>query len=71
MRGKVFCRKKYTRLYEDHPRLCGEKDFPTVPILFLWGSPPPMRGKASKENFDGEDVEDHPRLCGEKLEPRE
>ena len=33
----------------DHPRLCGEKNHPTLSIIWLWGSPPPMRGKGSDE----------------------
>ena len=34
--------------YKDHPRLCGEKHvFPAVAVLVL-GSPPPMRGKATR-----------------------
>ena len=32
---------------KDHPRLCGEKIFPTVCIFPDPGSPPPMRGKGS------------------------
>ena len=30
---------------KDHPRLCGEKILFFVKGCFLWGSPPPMRGK--------------------------
>ena len=29
----------------DHPRLCGEKLNFTFPVVFIIGSPPPMRGK--------------------------
>ena len=31
---------------KDHPRLCGEKRFHDVLLIFRRGSPPPMRGKA-------------------------
>ena len=31
--------------YEDHPRLCGEKEMKSSPISSPIGSPPPMRGK--------------------------
>ena len=33
-------------LYEDHPRLCGEKGSPSLYSRSSSGSPPPMRGKA-------------------------
>ena len=32
--------------FEDHPRLCGEKDGVAAEKTLPWGSPPPMRGKA-------------------------
>ena len=32
-------------LFEDHPRLCGEKSSTSVLYLTIPGSPPPMRGK--------------------------
>ena len=31
--------------FEDHPRLCGEKDGVAAEKTLPWGSPPPMRGK--------------------------
>ena len=33
--------------WEDHPRLCGEKDSPLLNSTLILGSPPPMRGKAA------------------------
>ena len=33
----------------------------------MWGSPPPMRGKASPNIRQFSSPQDHPRLCGEKL----
>ena len=32
---------------QDHPRLCGEKDFDVLHIPGMGGSPPPMRGKGT------------------------
>ena len=34
---------------EDHPRLCGEKCYGKMDRYMKLGSPPPMRGKVSKE----------------------
>ena len=34
---------------KDHPRLCGEKSVNLHNFIFHKGSPPPMRGKASKQ----------------------
>ncbi len=36
------------RAAEDHPRPCGEKDKIKSKIILKVGSPPPMRGKASR-----------------------
>ena len=33
------------RAKQDHPRLCGEKWYRCFFCWFIWGSPPPMRGK--------------------------
>ena len=48
--GKSEKEKKQTRQSEDHPRLCGEKEFCYEFFSPYQGSPPPMRGKA--ENLD-------------------
>ena len=37
--------------WEDHPRLCGEKDSPLLNSTLILGSPPPMRGKANGNKF--------------------
>ena len=37
-------------LWEDHPRLCGEKKFGHWVKLWKRGSPPPMRGKVGRKN---------------------
>ena len=34
--------------HQDHPRLCGEKILQRCFLMFVQGSPPPMRGKAGK-----------------------
>ena len=36
-------------MIKDHPRLCGEKFHTPEKYVFTLGSPPPMRGKASKQ----------------------
>ena len=43
-------------IYEDHPRLCGEKSYSHVIFRHCSGSPPPMRGKAVCYGF-GDDAE--------------
>ena len=35
----------------DHPRLCGEKQPQSLPQAVIRGSPPPMRGKAIRNDF--------------------
>ena len=35
-------------LFQDHPRLCGEKKILETQNILTIGSPPPMRGKAKK-----------------------
>ena len=46
--GKSFHVPANGLCYRDHPRLCGEKRRSTLRSLLTLGSPPPMRGKASK-----------------------
>ena len=43
--GKSDSDKKMNKLYQDHPRLCGEKNMVQYLIISDTGSPPPMRGK--------------------------
>ena len=45
MRGKAIKERRTHRLNWDHPRLCGEKFCFYTLMIFLVGSPPPMRGK--------------------------
>ena len=43
----LFCRASHFVKW-DHPRLCGEKILQRCFLMFVQGSPPPMRGKAGK-----------------------
>ena len=44
--GKRLCIFTAAKSLRDHPRLCGEKKMIQQLYRFLYGSPPPMRGKA-------------------------
>ena len=46
MRGKVSDVFQKIPLYNEHPRLCGEKSQYVDGSQLRQGSPPPMRGKA-------------------------
>ena len=46
--GKRTCAEISPTRRRDHPRVCGEKEPPTVPALFKQGSPPRMRGKGMR-----------------------
>ena len=46
MRGKVGDAFLVANRVRDHPRLCGEKHMVPKRSTPIWGSPPPMRGKA-------------------------
>ena len=43
--GKSWNLMRFSEKMQDHPRLCGEKDYPHLKMPVLLGSPPPMRGK--------------------------
>ena len=43
--GKSMGDVNMDSIFEDHPRLCGEKHFPIKLMCPPPGSPPPMRGK--------------------------
>ena len=45
--GKRVIRSSFHKLFQDHPRLCGEKQHFFYFLVYTGGSPPPMRGKAS------------------------
>ena len=44
--GKSVVQNFFIPFRQDHPRLCGEKLDKAFGLLLVWGSPPPMRGKA-------------------------
>ena len=44
---RIRCRCAHAGM-RDHPRLCGEKHMEVYAICDIIGSPPPMRGKAGK-----------------------
>ena len=46
--GKRFRRQRGSKIYKDHPRLCGEKLITSGNSGMGIGSPPPMRGKADR-----------------------
>ncbi len=48
MRGKLNGGMKNENYHEDHPRGCGENDFPGAAAFILDGSPPRMRGKLQR-----------------------
>ena len=45
--GKRSTTQIFRHLYRDHPRVCGEKVFLSVPATSVLGSPPRMRGKVT------------------------
>ena len=44
--GSSRHRRRRTRSTSDHPRACGEQDWPSYPTTAAWGSSPRMRGAA-------------------------
>ena len=63
-------RKKFllwVYLYEDHPRLCGEKYRAADFVRIHQGSPPPMRGKAFDANGDVTAAGITPAYAGKSL----
>ena len=51
--GKRVIRSSFHKLFQDHPRLCGEKQHFFYFLVYTGGSPPPMRGKATLFLFFG------------------
>ena len=45
--GKRCASDGIWRIWQDHPRLCGEKDGSLIFEMAVMGSPPPMRGKVA------------------------
>ena len=55
-------------LFEDHPRLCGEKETIKVGQVTGTGSPPPMRGKVDVGGFKIPVVRITPAYAGKSVE---
>ena len=51
---------------QDHPRTCGEQTRRSWGRRIRIGSPPHMRGTASRTENGSRRSEDHPRTCGEQ-----
>ena len=64
--GKSPPAKRKNPAIWDHPRVCGEK----IPSSLNWpmflGSPPRVRGKATRKVARVTSRANHPRVCGEK-----
>ena len=55
-------------IVEDHPRLCGEKFHGFSQLMAGLGSPPPMRGKAIKNVFNGIGEWITPAYAGKRID---
>ena len=62
--GKSGMAVPATLIYEDHPRLCGEKAFKVPERSTKVGSPPPMRGKAGVVRFSSDFFRITPAYAG-------
>ena len=51
---------------EDHPRLCGEKEYKPDSLMTVTGSPPPMRGKAAIAPTSKRDIRITPAYAGKR-----
>ena len=54
---------------QDHPRMCGEKASSTSPMKCLKGSPPRMRGKATRAVCDDVAAGITPACAGKRSDP--
>ena len=69
--GKRLHQGRSHLLYQDHPRLCGEKAFFVGFLRELIGSPPPMRGKEMLSVYQIGKIRITPAYAGKSLpEPR-
>ena len=64
--GKRVIRSGFHKLFQDHPRLCGEKDTRITGGMKDEGITPAYAGKRALAAVRTPIVRDHPRLCGEK-----
>ena len=65
--GKSFSFDQNHSAYEDHPRVCGEKEAKQWPKEQVWGSPPRMRGKAQEWMAEGKAERITPAYAGKSL----
>ena len=65
--GKSLISSSISDSLWDHPRLCGEKQMPSIRSQSPLGSPPPMRGKASSAADDSKKVGITPAYAGKSL----
>ena len=65
--GKSSRRFFARSIYQDHPRLCGEKFLRLVQPFQLLGSPPPMRGKGNNVTFICNTRRITPAYAGKRL----
>ena len=64
--GKSALRASWKCLLEDHPRLCGEKQLCQLFLCVVQGSPPPMRGKASRTERKAKAIGITPAYAGKR-----
>ena len=65
--GKRVSRFVFGILFQDHPRMCGEKRGPLHrPEGALWITPA-CAGKRGCADLTADAPRDHPRMCGEKM----
>ena len=68
----AYAGKRYTItstgiVYQDHPRLCGEKLDLLICPVYDWRITPAYAGKSAEPDKSHNQLQDHPRLCGEKF----
>ena len=65
--GKRFSDQRRIELFQDHPRLCGEKSSGFDSVIAAFGITPAYAGKSLLYVVLTIFNWDHPRLCGEKM----
>ena len=68
--GKRSRTQSFTSTWQDHPRICGEKFCPRLLIAKGLGSPPHMRGKASKAGEQSHSIGITPAYAGKRCRNR-
>ena len=66
--GKSHCFAVPRVDVKDHPRLCGEKSPATITGKYQAGSPPPMRGKVSRQENIGINDRITPAYAGKSFQ---